>query len=286
MGYGSPSFATMLHDMPFVRKLSLLFFAVVIAGCSTTETLRVPVPVSTSSKYAAVVVDGNSGRVLYASAADEPRFPASLTKMMTLYILFEALESGRVSMSTPIPVSASAASRPPSKIGLKPGESIDVDTAIRALATKSANDVACAIGEYFAGSEAAFADVMTAKARQLGMKSTVFRNASGLPDAAQRTTARDMAKLSLALRSRFPQYFPYFSAQSFTYRGKVIRGHNDLLGKVAGVNGIKTGYTRASGYNIATSVDKGERRLVLVVMGEETAKARNDHVEALIARFM
>jgi D-alanyl-D-alanine carboxypeptidase len=273
------------NSLPPFLKAAALCLSLAFTGCTTTEVMQPPLPVSTSSKYAAIVVDAGSGRLLYAENADEPRYPASLTKMMTLYLLFEALESGRVSMAAQIPVSAEAASRPPTRIGFKPGESIDVDSAIRALAVKSANDVAAAVAEYLGGTEAQFAATMTAKARQLGMNATVFRNASGLPDQAQVTTARDMARLSMALRSRFPQYYPYFSAQSFTYRGKVIRGHNDLIGRVAGVDGIKTGYTRASGYNIATSLDNGRRRIVAVVMGEDSAKVRNAHMEQLIARF-
>ncbi len=188
--------------------------------------------------------------MLYQTAAEAPRYPASLTKMMTLYLLFEAMESGRVSKTTLIPVSDYARSRPPTKIGFKRGDSIDVETAILAVVTKSANDVAVAIAEYLGGSEDNFAAMMTAKARQIGMRSTTFRNASGLPDPGQMTTARDMALLGVALRKRFPQYFPYFSVKNFSYRGRTIRGHNELIGGVDGVDGIKTGYTRASGYNV------------------------------------
>lgn len=268
-----------------LRNFAVLWLALTLAGCTTLESVQAPLPVSTSSKHAAIVVDGGNGRVLHAANADLPRYPASLTKMMTLYLLFEALESGRISPSTQIPVSANAAKRPPTKIGFKPGESIDVDSAIKALVVKSANDVATAVAEYLGGTEARFAQMMTAKARQLGMHSTEFRNASGLPDAEQVTTARDMAKLSMALRNRFPQYYPYFSARKFTYRGRVINGHNDLLAQ-PGVDGIKTGYTRASGFNIATSFTRrGGERLVAVVMGEPTSKVRNAHMAALLERF-
>lgn len=270
-----------------LRNVAIVCLALAVAGCTTTETLQVsaPLPISTSSKYAAIVVDAGDGSILYAASADDARYPASLTKMMTLYLLFEAMETGQISRSTPIPVSGSAASRPPTKIGFKPGDTIDVDTAIKALVVKSANDVACAVAEYLGGTEPHFATMMTAKARELGMNSTVFRNASGLPDSAQTTTARDMARLSIALRRNFPQYYPYFSTQSFAYRGNIIRGHNDLLATVPGVDGIKTGYTRASGFNIATSMNNGGRNIVAVVMGEESAKARNAHVQALIVRF-
>ncbi len=206
--------------------------------------------------------------------------------MMTLYMLFEAIDEGRVGMDTPIPVSAYAASKPPSKIGFKKGQSIDAQTAILALCVRSANDVAAAVAEHLGGSEERFAAMMTAKARQLGMVSTTFRNASGLPDEGQRTTARDMAVLSVALHKRFPHHYHYFSNRQFSYAGKVIRGHNDLLGRVAGVDGLKTGYIRASGFNLATSVGRGGRRVVAIVMGGESAKIRNEHMEELIETFM
>ncbi|WP_378945767.1 D-alanyl-D-alanine carboxypeptidase family protein [Mesorhizobium sp. ANAO-SY3R2] len=261
--------------------------AVVLAGCTTTEALNtVQAPAPASDKYAAIVVDASNGRTLYQAYATAPRYPASLTKMMTLYMLFEAMQQGRVTQATPIPVSAHAASQPPSKLGFRRGEQIEAETAIRALATKSANDVAAAVGEYLGGSEDGFARMMTAKARQLGMTSTVFRNASGLPDAEQRTTARDMAVLGMALRKHFPEHYYYFSATDFSFRGKRIRGHNDLLGRVNGVDGIKTGYIRASGFNIVTSVNADGRKLVVVVMGGDTARKRNDHVEELIARYL
>ena len=258
-----------------------------LAACSTTSTLEAPPPatLSTSPKYAAIVVDANSGAILFQANADQPRYPASLTKMMTLYMLFEALETGRISRATLIPVSDYARARPPSKIGFKRGQSVDIDTAIRALAVKSANDVAVAVAEFLGGSEEQFAQMMTAKARQLGMRGTTFRNASGLPDDQQRTTARDMALLGMALRRRFPSYYAYFSSTSFAYNGKTIRGHNDLLEEVDGVDGIKTGYIRASGYNVATSVNRDGRRMVVVVMGGESAKSRNAHVHELIVRY-
>ncbi|MVA97850.1 D-alanyl-D-alanine carboxypeptidase [Nitratireductor sp. CAU 1489] len=271
------------------RSFFCLGLVVLVAACSTSETLRTAVPTSTSSsssKYAAIVVDARDGRVLFARNADSARYPASLTKMMTLYLLFEAMEQGRVNRDTPIPVSAYAASRPPSKLGLKAGQTLPTDTAIRALATKSANDVATAVAEFLGGTEERFGAMMTAKARQLGMVGTVFRNASGLPDARQRTTARDMAKLGMSLRRRFPAYYPYFSLTSFAYRGKTIRGHNKVLETVRGADGIKTGYTRASGFNLATSVGRDGRRVVAVVMGEKTARARNAHMAELIEAYL
>ncbi len=269
---------------------AILILALLVAGCSTTEALQ-PSPAAVTdfaptSKYAAIVVDANNGNTLFQSSATAPRYPASLTKMMTLYMLFEAIGQGRVSLATEIPVSAYAAARPPSKIGFRAGETISVQSAIQALCTKSANDVAAAVAEYLGGTEDQFAAQMTARARQLGMTGTVFRNASGLPDDAQRTTARDMALLGIALRSRFPNQYAYFSAREFAFRGKTVRGHNDLLGRVHGVDGIKTGYIRASGYNIVTSVQADGRRLVVVVMGGETARSRNAQVEDLIARYL
>ena len=268
----------------------VVVLSLAVSGCTTSRVLTpTSAPVVTtfnSTKYAAIVIDGSSGSVLYQTAAEAPRIPASLTKMMTLYLLFEAMESGRVTRATLIPVSDHARSRPPTKIGFKRGDSVDVDTAILAVVTKSANDVAVAIAEYLGGTEDNFAAMMTAKARQIGMRSTTFRNASGLPDPGQVTTARDMALLGVALRKRFPQYYSYFSTQNFSYRGRTIRGHNDLIGGVEGVDGIKTGYTRASGYNVVTSVSRGNRKLVAVVMGGDSARSRNANMAALIERYM
>ena len=276
-----------LLALPLRRAAITFLVLALVAACSTSGTLELPPPtVPTSPKYASIVVDAGSGTVLYSANADQPRYPASLTKMMTVYMLFEALETGRISRGTLIPVSDYARGRPPTKLGFKRGQSVDVDTAIRALVVKSANDVAVAVAEYLGGSEEQFAQMMTAKARQLGMRATTFRNASGLPDGQQRTTARDMAVLGIALRRRFPAQYGYFSSTSFSYNGRTIRGHNDLIDSVDGVDGIKTGYIRASGYNVATSVNRNGRRLVVVVMGGESSKSRNAHVEELIARFL
>ncbi|MGN6769080.1 MAG: D-alanyl-D-alanine carboxypeptidase family protein [Rhizobiaceae bacterium] len=264
-----------------------MLLLVVLAGCSAADTLTLPPPTEfAASKYAAVVIDANTGKMLYGVGSTSPRYPASLTKMMTLYLLFEAMEQGRVSRDTVIPVSAHAASMPPTKLHFKPGETIDIDSAIRAMVTKSANDAAVAVGEYLGGTETRFAGLMNQKARQLGMLATTFQNASGLPDPAQHTTAYDMARLSLALRQRFPQYYYYFSIESFAFRGKLIKGHNKVLDTVAGADGIKTGYIRASGFNIATSVSRNGRKLIVVVMGGDTAKARNQRVAELVERYM
>ena len=235
-----------------------------------------------SPPTASIVVDGNSGKVLHASNADAIRHPASLTKMMTLYLLFERLESGKIKLNTEMPTSAHAAGQAPSKIGLKPGETIKVEAAIKALVVKSANDVATVIAEYLGGDEPKFARMMTAKARALGMAHTTYRNANGLPNGDQVTTARDQALLGRALQDRFPNYFRYFNTRSFVYEGRTIRGHNRLLGSVDGVDGIKTGYIRASGFNIVTSVNRNNRHLVAVVFGGPSARARDAVVRSLI----
>ncbi len=233
--------------------------------------------------YASIVVDANTGAVLQATNADSPRHPASLTKMMTLYLLFERLEAGKIKLNTEVPVSAHAAGQAPSKLGFKPGETIKVEDAIRAIVTKSANDVAVALGEELGGDEPSFGRMMTAKARALGMKHTTYRNASGLPNDEQVTTARDQALLGRALQDRFPQYFHYFSTRAFLYKGRMVRGHNRLLGNVDGVDGIKTGYIRASGFNIVTSVNRNNRHIVAVVFGGRTARLRDAQVRSLIA---
>jgi D-alanyl-D-alanine carboxypeptidase len=270
------------------RALALFAVLALAAGCATSAGPidALAPPPGPPTKYSALVIDAASGETLYQANATATRYPASLAKMMTLYLLFEALDQGRVSRTTEIPVSAFAARQPPSKIGLKTGQSIDVENAILALAVKSGNDCAAAVAEYLGGTEEQFAQQMTARARQLGMTGTVFRNASGLPDPDQRTTARDMAILGMALRSRFPQHYHYFSQRDFAFRGRMVRGHNDLIGRVDGVDGIKTGYIKASGYNIVTSVKRGSRQLIVVVMGADSARARNAHVEELIDKYM
>jgi D-alanyl-D-alanine carboxypeptidase len=232
--------------------------------------------------YASIVVDANSGAVMQATNADSPRHPASLTKIMTLYLLFERLEQGKVKLTTDLPVSAHAAVQAPSKLGLKPGESIRVETAIRAIVTKSANDVAVIVAEALGGDEASFARMMTAKAQALGMSQTVYRNASGLPDDQQITTARDQATLGRAIQDRFPNYYQYFATRSFEYRGKSMRNHNHLLGAVDGLDGIKTGYIHDSGFNIVTSVRRANHHVVAVVFGGRTADARDARVRSLI----
>jgi D-alanyl-D-alanine carboxypeptidase len=232
--------------------------------------------------YASIVVDANSGAVMQAANADSPRHPASLTKIMTLYLLFERLEQGKIKLTTDLPVSAHAAMQAPSKLGLKPGESIRVETAVRAIVTKSANDVAVIVAEALGGDEPSFARMMTAKAKALGMSQTLYRNASGLPDEQQITTARDQAILGRAIQDRFPNYYQYFATRTFEYRGKSIRNHNHLLGVVDGLDGIKTGYIHDSGFNIVTSVRRANHHVVAVVFGGRTADARDARVRSLI----
>lgn len=269
----------------FTKAAQAILALTVITGCSSTSVPSAYAS-SNSGKYAAIVVDANTGETLFSANADAARYPASLTKMMTLYMLFEAMQAGRVNKNTPIPVSRYAASRPPTKLGLKAGQSVRAEDAILGLITRSANDAASAVGEYLGGSEQRFAQMMTAKARRLGMKNTTFRNADGLPDASQRSTARDMAILGIALREHFPREFAYFSAQSFNYKGRTIRGHNRLLGKVQGVDGIKTGYTRDSGYNLVSSVKLDGRKVVAVVMGGASGGARDAHMASLITKYL
>jgi D-alanyl-D-alanine carboxypeptidase len=232
--------------------------------------------------YADIVVDANTGDVLRSSNADSVRFPASLTKIMTLYLLFERIEAGRFTLESELAVSAHAAAQAPSKLGLKPGQTISVEDAIKALVTKSANDVAAVIGEAIAGSEEEFGKLMTRKARALGMTRTVYKNASGLPDEDQVTTARDQALLAMAIQDRFPKYYDYFSTSSFTWRGRKMRNHNRLLGRVKGVDGIKTGYTRASGFNLVTAVHRGDRNIVAVVLGGKSGRWRDARMRDLI----
>jgi len=232
------------------------------------------------------VIDANSGATLHAHAADERRYPASLTKMMTVYLIFEALKRRRLRANDRIRFSENAANQQPSKLGLQPGETITVDQAIRALITKSANDVATAVAERIAGNEPAFARLMTRKARALGMSNTVFRNASGLPDAEQTTTARDMAVLGLVLQDHFPRGYRMFSLQRFAFRNRRYTNHNRLLGRFRGTDGIKTGYTRASGFNITTSVRRDGKHLIGVVIGQRSGRKRNAVMRRLLTRTL
>jgi len=234
--------------------------------------------------YAAIVLDANSGRVLHADKADELRHPASLTKIMTLYLLFERLDAGKIRLDSQLPVSEHASIQAPTKLGLKPGQSLEVEDAIRGMVTKSANDAAVAVAEALGGGEREFADIMTAKAHALGMSRTIYHNASGLPNDEQVTTARDQALLGRAIAERFPRYYQYFATPSFTYHGQTMR--NQLLGHVEGMDGIKTGYTQASGFNLVASVRRDNRHIVSVVMGGTSAGSRDAHMRSLIEEYI
>jgi D-alanyl-D-alanine carboxypeptidase len=238
--------------------------------------------VSYAPPAAAIVVDGNTSAVLYEASADASRHPASLTKIMTLYLLFERLDAGKIRLDTQIKVTEHAAEQAPTKLGLKPGQTIAVEDAIKAVVTKSANDAAVAIAEALGGDEDEFAKLMTQKARSLGMSHTSYVNASGLPDDDQVTTARDQALLGRQIQERFPHYYKYFSTQEFVYHGREMRNHNHLLGVVGGVDGIKTGYTRASGFNLVTSVHRDGRYIVAVVLGGRSAAERDTRMRELI----
>lgn len=233
--------------------------------------------------FASVIVDANSGATLSSNNADGLRHPASLTKIMTLYLLFEKLETGKLKLDSEMDVSSHASSQAPTKLGLRPGTTLAVEDAIKGLVTRSANDAAVVIAEAIAGDEDDFAKLMTRKARALGMTRTVYRNASGLPDDEQVTTARDQSLLGRAIQERFPRYYRYFATSSFTYRGRAIRNHNRLLGSVEGVDGIKTGYTRASGFNLVTSMKRGNRHLVGVVLGGRSGGSRDAIMRGLLA---
>jgi D-alanyl-D-alanine carboxypeptidase len=236
---------------------------------------------SSGPPYAAIVVDANTGTVLHAANPDEPRHPASLTKIMTLYLLFERLEAGKLKLDSQLPVSEHASVQAPTKLGLHPGQTIAVEDAIKALVTRSANDAAVVVGEALGGSESEFAEMMTKKAHALGMSRTLYRNASGLPNDEQVTTARDQALLGRIIQERFPRQYHYFSTASFTYHGEEMRNHNHLLGH-DGVDGIKTGYTQASGFNLVTSVRRNNRHIVAVVLGGASAAARDARMRTLI----
>lgn len=233
-----------------------------------------------------MVIDGNTGQVLHAQAAEENRYPASLTKMMTLYIAFELMEQGRITPQSRIRISDEAAGTPPSKLGLPAGTEIAAGDAIRAIVTKSANDMSVALAEHIAGSETKFAILMTRKARQLGMNATTFRNAHGLPDGAQVTTARDMLTLALRLNDDFPKQYAYFGLRQFSYNGKTYRNHNTMLGTYPGMDGLKTGYTTASGFNLVASVRRNGKYVVAAVFGGSSASARNAHMRTILDRSL
>lgn len=263
---------------PARRALVALAFSV----SALLPMVAAPAQAATGPKYAAIVIDANSGAVLYESRPDSPRYPASITKVMTMYLAFEALSEGKLKLTDSITVSPRAASMAPTKLGLRAGETISVDDALRALAVQSANDMAVAVAEKLGGTEPRFAALMTLRGQELGMAHTRFVNASGLPDSRQLTTARDIAILSRAVMRDYPQYYSYFGTQQFAFRGRTMRNHNGLLGKMPGVDGLKTGYTNASGFNLSASAVRNGRRLIAVVMGGSSTAARDANVEDLL----
>lgn len=270
---------------PTARRL-LAAFCFAIAALGLTPAAQAQIPYAQLSwgepRYAAIVVDANSGEVLYARNADSQRHPASITKIMTMYLAFEAISQGRLQLSDMITISSHAASMAPTKLGLRPGDTISVDDALRAIAVKSANDMAVAMAEKLGGDEDRFAALMTLRAQELGMTNTRYVNASGLPDSRQISSARDIALLSRAVMRDFPQYYSYFGLRQFSYRGTTISNHNHLLDSMPGVDGLKTGFTNGSGYNLAASAVQNGHRLIAVVMGGNTYRARDANATDLL----
>ena len=272
-----------LRDARACAVVAVLAFLMAAWPMASADASRkTHVHASGRQAYTSIVIDAETGTVISESNADSPHFPASLTKMMTLYLIFEALDKGRIHLDTQLPVSEHAASQSPTKLDLSPGETISVKDVILGLVTRSANDAAVVAAEWLAGSEEIFAQHMTAKARALGMSHTFFHNASGLPDPDQITTARDLAKLARALYHDFPDMYPYFATREFVFRGEVITTHNHLMDQFDGMDGIKTGYIRASGFNLAASAVRNNHRLIGVVMGGDSAHARDLRMAALL----
>lgn len=262
---------------PVFRRFAALFTVLLFI----TAIVIVSGPAE-ARRYASIVIDEETGVVLHEAHADREIYPASLTKMMTLYLLFEALEDGTVTPEQKLPVSRRAAGQPPTNLRLDVGDTITVKKAIRALIIQSANDVATVVAEALGGTEAKFARMMTEKARELGMMHTTYRNASGLPNRHQVSTARDIATLARALMRDFPGYYHLFSEESFTYHGRTYKTHNHLVTDYPGADGLKTGYIRAAGFNVATSAVRYDRRLIAVVIGGRTAKSRDVHTAKLL----
>jgi len=252
----------------------------------SAAVLLLSAPAASFAGSAYFIMDAKTGKVLASSNADDLNHPASLTKMMTLYMTFEAIHRGKLSWSTRIPVSRFAAAKPPTKLGLKPGSTVTVREAVDGMIIKSANDAATAMAEALGGSESGFARLMTQKAREIGMRRTTFLNASGLPNMQQWTTARDMSTLAVALINNYPQEYRLFSQSSFSYRGRSVRGHNNLMYRYEGMDGIKTGYTNASGFNLVSAVRQGNRRVIGVVMGGATARGRDALMASLLDRYI
>jgi D-alanyl-D-alanine carboxypeptidase len=274
---------------PMRTLLAFLLVLGVVLSASTADARKrkrhkrpPPDPYAHVEKFAAIVQEADTGRVLYERMATEKRYPASLTKMMTLYLLFDALQRGSLSLSTQMTASHYACSQDPTRLGLKPGDQLSVENAIKAIVVRSANDVAVVVAEHLGGSEYAFAARMTAKAREMGMAHTTFVNASGLPDESQRSTAADLVILSRRLITDYPQFYPYFRLQSFVWNSRSFEGHNNLMKFFDGADGLKTGYTRMSGFNLASSATRQGKRLIAVVMGGRSARDRDIQTAELL----
>lgn len=266
------------------RKILFFLLALLLVCCLYTPSSAFAK--TQNPRYAALVVNADTGVILHQENADKYRYPASLTKMMTLYLAFEALEQGKIKMNQNLTVSSFAASAPRMNMGLKAKEKISVRDAILSVVVRSANDSAVVLAEKISGSESAFAKKMNVRAKELGMVHTVFRNASGLPNAEQKTTAYDMARLAIALRRDFPSYYPLFSKTSFTYKGKKYKGHNKVTSNYPGCDGLKTGFVNASGFNLVSSAKRGDTKVVAVVMGGETAASRDKRMITLLDKFL
>jgi D-alanyl-D-alanine carboxypeptidase (penicillin-binding protein 5/6) len=267
-----------------VRAAATLVLGAAIGSSPTLASAQLPnlrVP-TYEPKNTAIVMDARTGEILYSERADSPRYPASVTKVMTFYLAFEALASGRLHLNDLIVVSPLAAAQPATKLGLRAGETITVENALHAMAVHSANDMAVAVSERIGGTESRFAAMMTLKAQQLGMSNTRYVNANGLPDSRQITSAHDIAILTRAILHDFPQYYSFFGQQEFTYRGKTMYNTNHLLGKMPGVDGLKTGFTNAAGFNLDASAVRNGHRLIAVVMGSSSGAVRNANVEGLL----
>nr|WP_249327591.1 serine hydrolase [Devosia litorisediminis] len=282
MEYRVASQAKTPWRVAFVRAFAAILIALAVsahaaAPAQAIENLR---------KYAGIVVDAKSGNVLYESAADSKRYPASVAKVMTLYVLFQELSAGNLKLSTKMTVSAHAAAAVPTKLGLRAGSTITVEDAMKSLVTLSANDMARVIAEHISGSEENFAKRMTATARALGMRSTTYRNASGLPDGAQLTTVRDQAILGIAIYQHFPSYYELFQTKSFSYGKKTYGNHNRVLGYMGAVDGIKTGYINAAGSNLLTAARKDNRHIVIVAFGFNSSASRDEKVRQLVSTYL
>ena len=275
----------MLQTTRRISRVAAKFVLGVAIGSSPTLAMA-QLPYLQVSKYepknTAIVMDAQNGEVLYSERADSPRYPASVTKVMTFYLAFEALASGRLHLNDMIVVSPLAAAQPATKLGLRAGETISVENALHAMAVHSANDMAVAISERIGGTESRFAAMMTLKAQQLGMNNTRYVNANGLPDSRQVSSAHDIAILTRAILRDFPQYYSFFGQQEFTYRGRTMYNTNHLLGKMPGVDGLKTGFTNAAGFNLDASAMRNGHRLIAVVMGSSSSAVRNANVEGLL----